>query len=83
MISGTQRFQLWDLEGSGTTSSESLRQILKDFPVQIDYVVLMGDDSPGEKAEAFKSMVAELDSKMRLVGTDPSRSFVRVYRRLP
>jgi hypothetical protein len=83
VISETQRFQLWDLEGSGTTSSESLRQILKDFPVQIDYVVLLGDDSPGDKAEAFKNMVAELDSKMRLVGTDPSHSFVRVYRRVP
>ena len=83
VISETQRFQLWDLEGSGATSSESLRQILKDFPVQIDYVVLLGDDSPGDKAAEFKSMKAELDSKMRLVGTDPSRSFVRVYRRIP
>ena len=60
MISETQRFQLWDLEGSGATSSESLVQILKDFPVQIDYVVLLGDDFPGDKAAKIKNMIAEL-----------------------
>jgi hypothetical protein len=76
LISATQRFQLWDLEGSGTTGPDSLKQILKDFPVRIDYIVVLGDGTPAEKA-------AELDPNMRLIAVNPGEPFVRVYRRLP
>jgi hypothetical protein len=74
VISETQRLQLWDLEGSGTTSLDSLRQILRDFPVHIDYVVVLGDSPAAEKA-------GELEAGLRLVAVNPGEPFVRIFRR--
>jgi hypothetical protein len=67
LISEEKRFQLWDLEGSGTTSVASLTNILNDFPVRIDYVVVLGDSPTLEPG--------------KLVGVNPGDPFVRVYRR--
>ena len=73
--------QLWDLEGTGTTTEASLREILNDFPVKIDYVVLLGDGTPPERAAEFQSIESYLSSTFQLAWTDPSKSFVRVYKR--
>ena len=64
-----------DLEGSGTTSVESLRALIKDPPVPIDYVVILGDQPPS-------AVTQELDSQMRLVSGNEPGSFVRIYQRV-
>jgi hypothetical protein len=76
-----KQYALWDLEGSGTTTEASLREVLKDFPLRIDYVVLLGDGSPGERAQEFESVKAYLDRTLSLAYTDESKVFARVYRR--
>jgi hypothetical protein len=76
-----KRFQLWDLEGTGTTTEASLREVLKDFPKKIDYVVVLGDGTPPERAAEFQSILTFLDSTAQLAWTDPSKSFVRVYKK--
>jgi hypothetical protein len=73
--------QLWDLEGTGTTTEASLKELLKDFPVKIDYVVLLGDGTPPERTAEFQSIESYLSSTSQLAWTDPSKSFVRVYKR--
>jgi hypothetical protein len=74
LISEAQRFQLWDLEGSGTTSMDSLRQILKSFPIPIDYVVVLGD-------RVAQEQIREFESGMRLVAVNPGEPFIRIFRR--
>ena len=76
------RYQLWDLEGSGSTGVDSLRSLLKSSPVPIDYVVVLGDQPPSERADVYKSVVGELDSTMRLLTGHQPNSFVRVYERI-
>lgn len=80
-ISTEKQYQLWDLEGTGTTTEASLKEVVKHFPVKIDYVVLLGDGTPPERAVEFQSIGNYLDSTLRLAWTDPSKSFVRVYQR--
>ena len=59
-----KQYQLWDLEGSGTTTEASLKEVLKDFPRKIDYVILLGDGTPPERSAEFESIagVPELDA---------------------
>ena len=76
------RYQLWDLEGSGSTGVDSLRSLLKTFPIPIDYVVVLGDQPPSEREETYKSIVSELDTTMRLLTGSQPNSFVRVYERI-
>jgi hypothetical protein len=79
-IPDSKAYQLWDLEGSGSSGVDSLRALLKDPPVPIDYVLILGDQPPRERAEEYKAITAELDSQMRLVSGSTPESFVRVYR---
>jgi hypothetical protein len=76
-----KQYQLWDLEGTGTTTEASLKEVLNNFPVKIDYVVLLGDGTPPERAAEFRSIANYLESTLQLAWMDPSKSFVRVYRR--
>jgi hypothetical protein len=76
------RFQLWDLEGSGSTGVDSLRSLLKSPPVPIDYVIVLGDQPPSERPDDYKAVIRELDSTMRLLTGHQPNSFVRVYERI-
>lgn len=76
-----KQFELWDLEGTGPNGVSSLRELLKDFPVPIDYVVLLGDGS-GERAQEYATIRAELEAKMRPFSTDTTKSFVSIYQRI-
>jgi hypothetical protein len=76
------RYQLWDLEGSGSTGVDSLRSLLKSSPVAIDYVVLLGDQPPSERPDDYMAIVSELDTTMRLLTGHQPNSFVRVYERI-
>jgi hypothetical protein len=79
-ISSTQAFQLWDLEGTGTTTLQSISALLKAPPIPIDYVVVVGDQPPSRRGEEYEALIGELNGKMRLISGPAQSSFVRVYR---
>jgi hypothetical protein len=80
-ISANEAYQYWDLEGSGSSGIESMRALLRHSSVPIDYVVVLGDQPPSQRAEDYQAITRELDSQMRLVSGAEPGSFVRVYRR--
>jgi hypothetical protein len=80
-IPAAKAFQLWDLEGSGSSGVDSLRSLLKDPPVPIDYVVVLGDQPPSQRAEDYNNITRELDGQMHLVAGNHHDSFFRIYRR--
>ena len=71
-ISETNAMRLWDLEGFGPSSVDSLRAVLKEPPVPIDYVVILGDQPPAD-------LLAELEARMRFMTGNSAASFVRLY----
>lgn len=81
VVPAPKQLLLWELEGSGPNIELSLRRVLEEFPVKIDYVVLLGDGTSSERASAYKATREHLDSTLQLAWTNPSNSFVRVYRR--
>jgi hypothetical protein len=68
-ITEQERSDLWSLENGNADSVASLHRLLDDFPVPIDYVLVLGDAG---------SQKLELDQWGSLVD---SRSFLRVFRR--
>jgi hypothetical protein len=76
-VSDTKQRQLWALEGMGTTGAAMLADLRKDFPVPIDYVVVLGDPIP--KENGVGDVLAELDTHLKLVSGNSPSSFVRVY----
>jgi hypothetical protein len=72
LISDRQRSDLWDLEKGQEGGLASLHRLLDDFPVPIDYVLVLGD---------ARSQNLGLDSRMDLVATAGTGSFLSVYRR--
>jgi calcineurin-like phosphoesterase family protein len=54
---------------------------LKDPPVPIDYVVVLGDQPPSQRAEDYNNITRELDGQMQLVAGNHHDSFFRIYRR--
>ena len=74
LISDPQRADLWNLEQGDGSGIDSLQRLLKDFPVPIDYVLVLGDTG---------SRSLGLDLQMDLVGTAGTGDFLRVYRRRP
>jgi hypothetical protein len=80
-VSVDTQYQLWDLENDNSKSATpTLRALLTNFPVAIDYVIVFGDGTPGREAE-LATLLTELGASMKLVDADPGHSFVRVYRR--
>jgi len=70
-ITDEQRIDLWSLEQGVELGMASLPRLLADFPVPIDYVLVLGD--PGSH---------HLDlSKFNLAATAGSGNFLAVYRR--
>jgi hypothetical protein len=76
-VSHVKQSQLWALEGMGTSGAALLANLRKDFPVPIDYVVVLGDPTP--KENGVGDVLAELDTHLRLVSSNSADSFVRVY----
>ncbi len=82
-FSAEKKDQLWGLERMGTGGTTTVSALLKDSPVPIDYVVVLGDNPPPpERAAEFAGTLAEIESTMRLISTPRTNSFVRVYRRV-
>jgi hypothetical protein len=72
--------KLYDLESGEANGSKSLWWAIEHLPVPVNYVVVVGDlGSPETRASDFQQALQELDARMRLVGSDPGRQFVRVY----
>jgi hypothetical protein len=69
-ITDHQRADLWDLENG---EQHSLHRLLNNFPVPIDYVLVLGDAG---------SRDLKLDPQMNLVDTAGGTPFLRVYRRV-
>ncbi len=67
-VSDTHQRVLWGLEGIGSNGAELIESLSKDFPIRIDYVVVIGDQ--------LSDPVANLHP-VASGGADP---FVRVYR---
>ncbi|MBI1898441.1 MAG: hypothetical protein HYS04_18195 [Acidobacteria bacterium] len=76
-----QQRQLADLEGTAIDGLESLESLLKDFPVPIEYVAVLGDGSTPQPGFDLDRTLSVLRARMQLVSADPSNSFVRVYKR--
>jgi hypothetical protein len=82
-ISVDNTYQLWDLENDlSTSATPGLKTLLGNFPVPINYVIVVGDGTPGRQGE-LASLLSGLGATMRVAGTDPANSFVRVYERKP
>jgi hypothetical protein len=78
-----KQYQLWELENEkSTNAAATLQTLLSDFPVPIDYVMIVGDGTPGREKD-LKDMLAKLDASMRLISTDQSGSWIRIYQRIP
>jgi hypothetical protein len=77
IVPDLKRAQLWDLEGVGPNALASLKAVLQDFPLPIDYVVVLGDDTP-EKAGEVTRALSDLGSSMTLAAAN---SFVHLYKR--
>jgi hypothetical protein len=75
------RHPLWMLEGGPTDTAPVLRKVLNECPIPIDYVVVVGDRPPADRAPDFNATLRELDSRMDLFATDSTNAFVQVYRR--
>ena len=75
------RYPLWMLEGGPTDTTPFLRKVLNECPIPIDYVVVVGDRPPADRAADFNATMRELDSRMDLFAADPTNAFVQVYRR--
>jgi hypothetical protein len=75
------RHPLWMLEGGPTDTAPVLRKVLNECPIPIDYVVLVGDRPPADRAPDFIATLGELESRMDLFAADSTNAFVRVYRR--
>ena len=75
------RHPLWMLEGGPADTAPVLRKVLNECPIPIDYVVLVGDRPPADRAPDFNATVGVLDSRMDLFAADSTDAFVRVYRR--
>ena len=58
-----------------------LRRVLNECPIPIDYVVVVGDRPPADRASDFNATLRELESKMDLFAADSTNTFVQVYRR--
>jgi hypothetical protein len=67
-----KQLQLWQLEVGGSNPPASLLLTIKDFPIRVDFVVVLGDSLPS-------SLSAELNADLNLIATDPDNAFVRVY----
>jgi hypothetical protein len=81
-ISMDKQYQLWDLENDASpTASATLRKLRNGFDVPVDYIIVLGDGTPGRESE-LASTLSDLGSSMRLVATDSSNSFVRIYQRI-
>jgi hypothetical protein len=72
LISDKQRADLWNLEQGEKSGLASLHRLLYDFPVPIEYVLVLGDAG---------SQNLGLDSQMELVETAGTGGFLSVYRR--
>jgi hypothetical protein len=77
IVPDLKRTQLWDLEGVAPNAFASLKAVLEGFPAAIDYVVVLGDDTP-EKAGEVAQVLSHLGSSMTLAGEN---SFVHLYKR--
>jgi len=77
VVPDLKRTQLWELEGVGPNAFASLKAVLEDFPGPIDYVVVLGDDTP-EKAGEVTQVLSHLGSSMTLAAEN---SFVHLYKR--
>jgi hypothetical protein len=75
------RHPLWMLEGGPTDTAPVLRRVLNECPIPIDYVVVVGDRPPADRAPDFNATLQELDSRMDLFAVDSTNTFVLVYRR--
>jgi hypothetical protein len=67
------------LEGGPTDTTPLLREVLNECPILIDYVLVMGDRPPVDRAADFNATMRELDSRMDLFAADPTNAFI-LYR---
>jgi hypothetical protein len=80
LIPDSKQLQLWLLEGGSDQAVASFHSLLRESPVPIDYVVLVGDGAAPERPQEFAATVTALDSTMQLVSATPGTPFVRVYK---
>lgn len=66
-VSDVHQRVLWALEGIGSNGGELIEALRKDFPVRIDYVVVVGDT------------LSEPESHLHPVSSSGANAFVRVY----
>jgi len=72
---------LWSFEGPDPDSDQALRWIDSDFPVPVDFVLVVGDiHSPEAAPMGMPKMIDYLDSTRRLLAASPDRVF-RLYER--
>jgi hypothetical protein len=80
-VEQSQQYGLWGFEGPGKDSVEVLTWLTGNFPVRIDFALIVGDErSPEAVRMNMPAMLDYLGSSMRLVATSPS-GFVRLYGR--
>ncbi|MGI8992060.1 MAG: hypothetical protein ACR2I2_21090 [Bryobacteraceae bacterium] len=74
---------LWSLEAPGNTGAASLGALRNNLPVDIDYVVIVGEENtPDAKATDLAKTIAEIGSDMHLISGGAPRDFLRVYGRI-
>jgi len=79
-FTSAQRKALWSLEAPFPDGAGTLRQLRQTLPVTIDYVIVVGEDTPeAARGTDYAEFLAELNATMNLVSTSRNR-FVRVYR---
>jgi len=72
---------LWSLEGPREDVADSIDWLNAKLAVPIDYVVLVAEDTPAQRAiPGYSKLASELESGMKLYAASPG-DFVRVYQR--
>lgn len=79
-FTGAQRQALWSLEAPFPDGAGTLRQLRQTLPAPIEYVVVVGEDTPeATRGTDYAKLIAELNGTMEQVSLSRNQ-FVRVYR---
>lgn len=78
-FTSAQRKALWSLEAPFPDGAATLRQLLRTLPVPIDYVVVVGENTPeAARGTDYAQLTTELSRTMQPMATSRN-GFVRVY----
>lgn len=80
-VPGEAKGSMWGMEDSANLGRKKLEMALQYLPVRVDYIVVLSDPPKPTDTELI-ALLAEFDSKMRLVSSAGDPTFVRVYQNL-